>query len=268
MKHPAVVRRAVLLLSLAGGTAVRSLEGQATLGYLPTYDLYSYGYGGPNLLVFSAALNAAFAGTNHVVMLPGLNGSLGGTTSLMLELQAVGTYFTGFTATQSAKLSTFIASGRRMVIFGDNYAWPSWNNAIASLVGGTYIPQNPCSWSYSGPAVNTALTAGVTTVRPACASYLAGGQQLFADPYIHLWGSTANVLTIMDVNTCDDAHIGVADNGVFCSNVATWLATPPPPPPVIDPADPTSVTPEPTAILLMASGLGLLAGAGLVRRRR
>jgi PEP-CTERM motif len=92
-----------------------------------------------------------------------------------------------------------------------------------------------------------------TVGAPGCA---AGGQALFDNTFASLFGN--NVLVNMDLNIIDDPSVGSgADNGVYVTNAAVWLAG----------SAPTTTAPEPATLALVAPGL-LFVGFALRRRRR
>lgn len=157
---------------------------------------------------------------------------------------------TNLSAGELANVVQFINSGKRVVLFGENTSWTSWNNNILSTVGGT-------QFGSVGGSVSTVLahplTAGVNQINvPAGASAAAGGTALFNQNVATLWGA-GNVLTFLDSNTLQDTYIGNNDNTQFGQNLANWIA-----------AGSTSV-PEPSTLGLL--GIGLL-GLGVMRRKR
>jgi hypothetical protein len=180
-------------------------------------------------------------------------------TALGPGIQAYDRLWIDFRADNSAlstsealELATFIASGKRTVIIGENNGFTTWNNSFLALLGGTSNPQ--CFYSNTATVLTHALTAGVSSTTPACASLAVGGTSLFADNYATLWGAQQNVLTVLDADVFDDNFGQAANNPQFATNVATWLA------------QPTVVaTPEPASLLLMATGLMAVAA---VRARR
>jgi hypothetical protein len=154
-------------------------------------------------------------------------------------------------AAELGLLTTFIASGRRMVFIGENSGWTNWNQSFLTLVGGTDVPA--CAFTNSATVYAHQLTAGVSSTTPACSSSANGGTALFGYNYATLWGAQQNVLTVLDSDVFDDNYGTAADDQRFANNVAVWLATP-----AVTP------TPEPASVMLMVTGLVAIAG---IRRR-
>ena len=211
-----------------------------------------YGYGGSNSPTWTATLDSDFGGAGNITAISDLSGDLSPYTALLVDLRDFGDAFSG---AESSNIASFLASGRRMMIFGENLAWPGWDASIAGLFGAS-VAGNQCFSGASATAVSNALTAGVGSVSPGCSGELSGGTSLFADPFAILYGPSANALVLMDVNTCSDAGQPSADNARFCSNAAQWLAD----------SEAVSATPEPASVVLVASGL--IGVAGIARRRR
>ncbi len=155
-------------------------------------------------------------------------------------------------AGEAANIATFIATGKRVLMMGENNSWTSWNNGILSIVGGSYGSE------YEGDTSSTLahpLTAGVNTVYLPTAGRAVGGTALFDQNFATLWGA-GNVLTVLDVNVLSNFSWNTEDNGIFATNVANWLAEKPSVPPISDPI------PEPATLTLL--GLGM---AGIAYRR-
>jgi hypothetical protein len=126
-------------------------------------------------------------------------------------------------ATELSNLATFISTGKRVVMVGENNFWTTWNNQILGLVGSSHAGE------YNGtttPVFSHELTAGVTSVSVGTAGLasISDGTALFDQNWATLWGSNQNVLTILDVNALDDTRW--AGNGTFARNVASWLSSP------------------------------------------
>jgi hypothetical protein len=108
--------------SLSGGI----LGVDATSSYIN-----EYGIGLPSWQIFTNVIDAAFGGPSNVAVIPGLLTDLPEMLSysaLLVELRGSGPGVT-LTATEAANLYAYIyayiASERRVVIFGENHNWDS-----------------------------------------------------------------------------------------------------------------------------------------------
>ncbi|MHC5027479.1 MAG: hypothetical protein ACYTGR_12060, partial [Planctomycetota bacterium] len=128
-------------------------------------------------------------------------------------------------ATELANLATFIATGRRVVMIGENDLWAGWNNQILGLVGGSYASQS----SGTATALDVPpLTDGVTTIDlngAGTAGIASGARALFDINWSTLWDD--NVVTALDINAWRDSDWS-GSNAQFGINVVEWLATPSP----------------------------------------
>jgi hypothetical protein len=169
--------------------------------------------------------------------------------AVLLNLRPSGS---SLTATETTNLLSFIDSGGKLLMFGENNGWPIWNQSILDLVGG--VNGNYEHNGNTGSIVDNDLTAGVDSVYvPYAGIVSSGGQALFDQNFATLWDS--NVLTILDVNVLSDAYWTDADNAQFAINVANWLASPSPSP-----------IPIPAAVWLF--GTGILGLIGFSKRKR
>ncbi len=178
-----------------------------------------------------------------------------------------GTYLLGFdrlwvdqrlsgpdlSAAEIAAITEFAATGRRVVLIGENNFWATWNNTLASLVGGTIVGPD-CVDAPTSAVVMSELTAGAATVNERCGQAMSGGTSLYEREVVSLWGANQNILVWLDSNMQEDLYLDLDDNRQFAQNVATWLAS-----------GTEVVVPEPGTYALVALGLGVLV---LVRRRR
>ncbi len=163
-------------------------------------------------------------------------------------------YQATLSAAEISTITAFIATGRRVVLVGENSFWDPFNTQYASIVGGTY--GSACDGVFGTSAIAGILTAGVATVRTGCSGNMFGGTQVFSGTGVaSLWGPNLNVLVWMDSNMQDDTYLASADNMEFAQNVATWLAGETAP----------EAVPEPATMTLLATGL---AGVAALRRNR
>lgn len=204
-----------------------------------------YGYGYSSWTSMTAALDAASGNTVTVAPNFANLGQMLSFDALWLDQR----WTSGsLTATEVANIQAFIATGRRVVMIGENNNWTAWNQQILGIVGGTYNGGN-----LNGTAnaiVNNSITSGVPTINlPAAgdAGNAVGGTALYDLNFATLWGANDNVLTILDVNVFDNIN----GNAQFRTNVAQWISAS------------SSTVPEPSSLAIfgtLAAGFGLLAG--------
>jgi len=197
---------------------------------------------------------------------------LGSTSSLldlptMLQYDALWVdqrYQSAPQAAELANLLTYAATGRRVVIVGENATWGPWNAAILGALGGSEGPLQSdygvgCNYGPAYTVTHNALTAGVASVNMTCGGYAVGGTALFDYNVATLWGPKQNVLTLLDANVFDDRFISTG-GAQFRQNVVSWAAAP------RDVAANVAAVPEPATVALVGGGLLTLGAA--VRRRR
>lgn len=144
-------------------------------------------------------------------------------------------YSGNLTSIEISNIQAFIATGRRVVIFGEWGSWPydsslgwtNWDNQILGMVGGSY----DSAYGDEPVAVNPEkslehpLTTGVTALSLLGNRYGAalGGASLFQPSIANLWDD--NVLTILDTGVFLNVRWDMGDNGVFGTNVAKWITS-------------------------------------------
>lgn len=210
-------------------------------------DTINTGYGGNIWLGTTAAMNLAT--DNQVTKVVNFSNAAQVDAADALWID-IGATRSTLSAIEVANLTSFINSGRRLVMIGENHNWTTWNNSILSLVGGSYNRA-----TFSGiltPRVENTLTAGVSSVYLPFGGIEAGlstnGTQLFSQNFATLW--SPNVVTILDFNIFNELYLPRKQNRQFMNNVVNWLTTP---------------VPEPTSLLLTCSVLGIV---GTSYRRR
>jgi hypothetical protein len=165
-------------------------------------------------------------------------------------------------ASEVANILAFAATGRRVVIVGENATWGPWNAAILGALGGSEgalasLNGPGCNYGLAHAVGSNALTTGVGGVNMACGGFAVGGTALFDYNVATLWGAQQNVLTVLDANLFDERFM-TPDGWRFRQNVIAWAAAP-------DVA--VTATPEPASLALVGGGL-LALGAAVRRRRR
>lgn len=215
-------------------------------------DLYRIlRYQGRDWDTMTGLLNGQFNITTGAV-LPTLD-ALGRFDALWVDQR----YFVAPTQSEIATILGFAASGRRVVIVGENqsaydFGFLTWSAPMVQAMGGQ---QGAPVWAMSGPGclygtvnaiAGNALTAGVNKVGVGCAGFAIGGTALFDYNVATLWGERQNILTILDANMLDDDYSLGNDGVKFQSNVSNWLS-----------AD-VALVPEPgTFVLLVPAMVGL-----------
>jgi hypothetical protein len=208
-----------------------------------------YGYGFSQWTNFTNALDTASGnGVDVVSDFTNLGQMLTYDALLLDQRWTSGSLLAG----EAANVASFIATGRCVLMMGENDSWTSWNNQILAIVGGSYESEYVGNTS---SILAHPLTIGVNSVNLPWAGRAVGGTALFDQNFATLWGA-GNVLTVLDINVWQDSSWGELDNGIFGTNVVNWLAGKPSDPPITDPI------PEPATLTLL--GLGM---AGMAYRR-
>ena len=149
---------------------------------------------------------------------------------------------------EKANLTSFLATGGRVVILGEGNFWNLWNDSVLAFVsGGTASSGTVFSGTATANVANS-LTAGVSSILVQGGGTTSGGTALFNQNFATLWSE--NLLTVLDVNV-------FTQNGapVFRDNVANWLGES-----LVTPA-----VPEPSTWAMMVLGF---AGIGTMAYRR
>ncbi len=220
-RFTALITSALLLtLALCGAPAG---FGAVTLlvDQVSPYGGYGYATGGWNGM--SADLDSAFGAGNITVS----NSPLDNLAYLLsfdrLWLTARQPGDPGLSAQEIANVEAFIATGRRLVLVGENTGWAAWNDSILQTVGGTFSGTE-VEDAILNPVIANSLTAGVADVVARADGLTLGGTPVFDQNIVTLWGDSQNVLTMLSVNMIDDSYGAAAGNVQFKSNLADWLA--------------------------------------------
>ncbi|MGZ8468445.1 MAG: PEP-CTERM sorting domain-containing protein [Gemmatirosa sp.] len=240
-----------------GALAPHTAEAQGRLGLVRgNYTDSDLTYGTPGWSRVTGAINTAFGGAANVEVLDALTDpDLAGVDALWLDLRR---QTNTLSIAERSVFEQFVATGRRVVVIGENIGWQTWNASFLAPLGGSFGGQQA---GVLGVALAHPLTDGlVTGFRTSGAGRANGGTSLFTANVATLWGSTQNVLTILDASALDDGDWfdpirgGDSDQARFVRNASAWVATP------------TAVVPEPSTWLLVGTGVVALAGVSLRRR--
>ena len=247
-------RLAVIGALLGASGALAPAEAQRRLGLVRGTET-GLVYGTSGWQRVTNAINTAFGGAANVSVLDGLTAAgLGGVDALWIDLRAGSS---SLSAAERTELRNFAATGRRVVIIGENQGWTTWNNSFLNELGGSFDQR---ATGTPAVALTHPITSGITNLPLASAGTAIGGTSLFASNVATLWGPTANVLTFLDASTLGDGNWnnlilgGPSNQAIFAGNVTTWVAAP------------VAVIPEPGTWMLL--GTGLLALGGVAARRR
>jgi hypothetical protein len=186
----------------------------------PAMGVSQYYYGGDLWPEMTAAIDAAAATVTVTADLEDLP------TMLLYDAlwidQRDNDYGPGpkqLTAAEAANVAAYMATGRRVVIIGENQNWTTWNDQIMGLVGGVFEGE-ALSWTLY-PIAAHALTDGVTSVYVNAGGYCTGGLALFDWNVATEWGGS--VITVLDVNVMEAFYWTFNDNSTFATNLAGWI---------------------------------------------
>ncbi|PZU06612.1 PEPxxWA-CTERM sorting domain-containing protein [Sphingomonas sp.] len=157
-----------------------------------------------------------------------------------------------FTDAEIANVNAFLATGKRVVIVGDNQSFSNWDKSILALAGNNAPDTLLGSNGLALPIVANELTEGTGPLNIIFGgSHTTGGIDLYEQQAVTLWRAQSNLLTILDVNVLDDVY----GNRRFQQNVAAWLG-----------ASAATELPEPATWAAFVIGFGLI-GATMRQRR-
>ncbi len=126
------------------------------------------------------------------------------------------------TPTEFDNVKFFIATGRRVVMIGENPNWSAWNGQILGLVDGVFGGEVP-EWTLDRATLHE-LTVGVSSVYVTAGGYCAGDDRisLFNWSFATLW-KDESVLTLLDVNFMSNEFWNHLNNPEFNNNIAQWI---------------------------------------------
>jgi len=232
---------AVLLVVALGSATAGTLLVSQESPYL------AYGYGLSSWNTFTSDINSAFGGPGNVTVygsdLTSLTYMLNYSALMLVARQPYGQ---ALSATEIANITAYEATGRRVLLIGENSAWTAWNNSILATVGGTYSGTD--ATSTLNRVVLDSITAGSPTLNTAYDGIAVGGLSLYDQNVVTQWGS-GNVVSLLSINVQQDS----LGNFAFDNNLASWLASG------------STPIPEPGTLLLFGSGI--LGLAGVIRRK-
>jgi len=232
----------VLGLSLAAAPAAAQPKLLVNVNNAGRYVYGGLHYGGGQWATMTSQLDQVFTGgVTTVNTLSDL--------SMMLTFDALWVdqrYQATASQTEIDNILSYAATGRRVVVMGENATWGGWNGQVLDALGGIEGPLNGYGVFDEGSpsggltgagclngrdmAVGTStLVDHVALIGLTCGGYAIGGTPLFAYNVATLWGDTKNVLTILDTNIFDDVFVRY-DGRQFGSNVANWLGASQPTP--------------------------------------
>lgn len=219
-------RNLTLFVLLVASISTVGYEVRANLLVAESSGDLGYGYGFNQWNNFTAEIDSAFNNQVTVVSdFTDLAQMLASDALLLDQRWTNGSLLAG----EANNVAAFAATGRRVLMIGENSSWDTWNNQILAIVGGSYAGQ---SSAQASRLVLNEITDGaplLTLPTAGTAGTASGGTALYDPNFATLWGASENVLTVLDVNVWDDGNWNTNNGGVFGRNVAQWLAGVPEP---------------------------------------
>jgi hypothetical protein len=238
----------ILLAALAGVLLFVTTASAGTLLVSQQTPYLGYGYGLSSWNTFSADINSAFGGSGNVTV----NGADLDNLGYMLTFNALmvdARQPSGqvLSATEIANITAYEATGRRVLLIGENGAWADWNTSILATVGGTFGGETDAE--LLNRVVTNSITADSPTLNLMGDGVAVGGLSLYSENVVTQWGA-GNVVSLLSVNVQEDD----AGNDAFNNNLAIWLAG----------GESPTQTPEPGTLFMLGSGM---VGLGVMLRR-
>lgn len=209
---------------------------------------FGYGYGLAYWNTFTADINSAFGGSGNVTVYSSDLNSLAymlNFSSLMVDVRQS---FMQPTATEISNITAYEATGRRVLLIGENWDWRFWDNAILSRVGGGFSDETSYAFETLDRVVIDSITADSPTLITNGDGIAWGGLSLYSKNVVTQWGA-GNVMSLLSANVQDD----FTGNGAFTNNLAIWLA------------GGSTPVPEPGTLVML--GAGILGLGGMLRRK-
>jgi len=250
--------RCLAVLGVAAALTPIAATAQPRLGVVRgNYTDSDLTYGTPGWSRVTGALNAGFGGAANVEVLDDLtDADVSGVDALWIDLRRQSNVLS---SAERSIFESFVASGRRVVVIGENIGWQTWDNSFLQSLGGAFAGQQ---FGVLSVALAHPLTSGLLDgFRTSSAGSTTGGTSLFSANVATLWGAGQNVLTLLDASAIDDGDWfdpirgGDSDQARFVRNTSAWLASPA-----------ATVVPEPATVVLLGGGLVFLFIAGRARR--
>lgn len=221
------------------------------------------GYGLSGYSAFTSTVDMAFSSSSVTVA-----ASFESLASMSLFDALLLNIGSALTAGEIANIQAYSQGGGRVALLGGYHpTWNVWMPAIAQASGNITM-NGAISPGFAVPVGASPLTSGVTSMTDTDSfGYFgigAGATSLFvhggapAYTVMALGGPSSNVLVTGSSTFLLDANFYTADNEIFASNIAEWLAD-------SESSLPVTATPEPASALLVLTGL---LAFGVVRRRR
>jgi hypothetical protein len=144
--------------------------------------------------------------------------------ALWLDQRNVDTSGTALlTATEQSNIIAFAATGRPVVLMGENSMfWGNWNSQLFGMFGGA-IGADTTGTAWPGSGYHPTIW-NVDEIEIAGGGGAASGVTLFDQMVATLWGPESNVLIFLDCNIPGDYWF-IRDNATFMADVIDWLAS-------------------------------------------